>query len=99
MSKGALVDLYIERLKVVIKKMPRIALATKPGITMADLGIPDTADNVKSLDLENEATDTYLADTIGYLRKMLPYADKDKLVTMVLFYEQTLKALHEVDKQ
>lgn len=99
MSKGELVELYIERMKVMVKILPHIALATKPGVTMTDLGIPDDADNRKALDLETEATQTYLEITINFLRKMLPYADKNQLVTMVLFYEQTLKSLHEVEAQ
>ena len=99
MSKGELVELYIERMKVVAKTLPYIALATKPGVTMTDLGIPDDADNRKILDLEIEATQTYLEINVNFMRKMLPYADKNHLVTMVLFYEQTLKSLHEVEQQ
>jgi hypothetical protein len=99
MSKGELVELYIERMKVIVKTLPHIALATKPGVTMTDLGIPDDADNRKILDLEAEATTTYIEITVNWLRKMLPYADKNQLVTMVLFYEQTLKSLHEVEQQ
>lgn len=99
MSKGELVELYIERMKVIVKILPHIALATKPGVTMSDLGIPDDSDNRKALDLETEATTTYLEISVNFLRKMLPYADKNQLVTMILFYEQTLKSLHEVEHQ
>jgi hypothetical protein len=99
MSKGELVELYIERMKVIVKTLPHIALATKPGVTMADLGIPDDAENRKALDLETEATQTYIDITVSFLRKMIPYADKNQLVTMILFYEQTLKSLHEVEHQ
>lgn len=99
MSKGMLVDLYIEHLKVVIKKMPRIALATKPGVTMVDLGIPDSVDNRRMLEIEDEATESYLEKSISFLKNMLPFADKEKLVTMVLFYEQMMKSLREVGQQ
>jgi hypothetical protein len=99
MSKGELVELYIERMKVVVKTLPYIALATKPGVTLTDLGIPADDVNKKALDLETEATNVYLEVTVDFLRKMLPYSDKGQLVTMVLFYEQTLKALHEVEHQ
>ncbi|MNY51616.1 hypothetical protein D3C86_1872230 [compost metagenome] len=99
MQKGELVELYIERMKVIVKILPNIALATKPGVTMSDLGIPDDNDNRKALDLQTDATQTYLDITVNFLRKMLPYADKNQLVTMILFYEQTLKSLHEVEHQ
>jgi len=98
LTKGELVELYIERMKIVVKILPNIGLATKPGITMGDLGIQDTPENKKSLDLSQEATGVYLEVQVDFLRKMLPYADKNQLVTMIMFYEQTLKSLHEVEQ-
>jgi len=99
LSKGELVELYIERMKVIIRILPKIGLATKPGVTMTDLGIPDTSDNKKALDLEKEATNTYLDITVDYLRKMLPFCDKGQLVHAILFYEQTLKSLRDLEAQ
>jgi hypothetical protein len=91
--------LYIERMKVIVRIMPKIGMATKPGVTMSDLGIPDTSDNKKALDLEKEATQTYLDITVDYLRKMLPFCDKGQLINAILFYEQTLKSLKELEAQ
>lgn len=99
MSKGELVELYIERMKVIVRILPKIGMATKPGVTMADLGIPDTNDNTKALNLEKDATQTYLDITVDYLRKMLPFCDKAQLVNGILFYEQTLKALRDLEMQ
>ncbi|WP_348798286.1 hypothetical protein [Flavobacterium adhaerens] len=99
MSKGELVELYIERMKVIVRILPKIGLATKPGVTMTDLGIPDTSDNKKALDLEKDATQTYLDITQDYLRKMLPFCDKGQLINAILFYEQTLKALRDLEVQ
>ena len=99
MSKGELVELYIERMKVIVRILPKIGMATKPGVTMSDLGIPDTSDNKKALDLEKEATNTYLDITVDYLRKMLPFCDKGQLVSGILFYEQTLKSLRDLEAQ
>jgi hypothetical protein len=99
MSKGELLELYIERIKVLVKTLPYIALATKPGVTMSDLGIPDDAEHRKALDLETEATATFLDITVDFQRKMLPYSDKQAIVNSILFYEQTMKSLHEFDQQ
>jgi hypothetical protein len=99
LSKGELVELYIERMKVIVRIMPKIGMATKPGVTMSDLGIPDTSDNKKALDLEREASQTYLDITVDYLRKMLPFCDKGQLINAILFYEQTLKSLKELEAQ
>jgi hypothetical protein len=95
MLKGELLELYIERIKVLVKILPFIALATKPGVTMTDLGIPDDPDHRKILDLENESTNSFLDTTVEFQRKMLPYSDKDSLITSILFYETTLKELHQ----
>jgi hypothetical protein len=98
LTKGELVELYIERMKIIVKILPNIGLATKPGVTMSDLGIQESPENKKALELETEATTVYIDLTVDFLRKMLPYADKNQLVTMIMFYEQTLKALHEVEQ-
>lgn len=99
MSKGELLELYIERIKVLVKTLPYIALATRPGVTMSDLGIPDDAEHRKALELETEATSSFLEITVDFQRKMLPYSDKSQLISSILFYEQTLKSLHEFDQQ
>ena len=49
MTKGQLLALYSERIKVIVNILPNIAFATKPGVTMESLGIPVTKDNVKAL--------------------------------------------------
>ena len=95
MQKGELLELYIERIKVLVKTLPYIALVTKPGVTMSDLGIPD--DNVHKKVLDNQAvgTATFLDTTVEFQRKMMPYSDKGNLIAAILFYEGTLKSLHE----
>ncbi|HMR17570.1 MAG TPA: hypothetical protein PKD13_13935, partial [Mariniflexile sp.] len=50
MQKGELLVLYMERMEVLIKTLPYIAFATKPGVTMSTLGIPNDNDNRKILD-------------------------------------------------
>ena len=94
MQKGELLDLYIERIKVLTKTLPYIALATKPGVTMADLGIPMDSENKKIQDNQVAATTAYLDTTVDFQRKMMPYSDKDNLVAAILFYENTIKSLH-----
>jgi hypothetical protein len=94
MNKGALLDLYIERIEVVVNILPKIAFATKPGVTMSSLGIPDTKDHKKALEAETEATKEYFESTSGFQRTILPYSDKSNLIAAILFYEDTLKSLH-----
>jgi hypothetical protein len=94
MHKGDLLKLYHARIEIIIKILPNIAFATKPGVTMTSLGIPDTKDNRKALKENIEATTTYFDNTIEFQNIVLPYSDKSNLIAAILFYEETLKALH-----
>jgi hypothetical protein len=93
-QKGELLDLYNERIEVIVKILPNIAFATKPGVTMSSLGIPDTKENRKALEDNIQASKTYFESTIEFQRKVLPYSDKSNLISAILFYEETLKSLH-----
>jgi hypothetical protein len=94
MSKGELLTLYTERIKVIVNILPNIAFATKPGITMSDLGIPDTKENRKALENNVEASVNYFDSTIEFQKTILPYSDTRDLIAAILFYEETLKSLH-----
>jgi hypothetical protein len=98
MKKGELIELYTERIKVLVRTLPYIALATKPGVTMADLGIPLDSENKKIFETQAEATEKFLESTIDFQSKILPYSDKNSLITAILFYESTLKSLHELSE-
>jgi hypothetical protein len=97
MSKGDLLVLYIERIEVIVNILPNIAFATKPGVTMESLGIPETKDNKKALEENIEASTNYFESTIEFQKKILPYSDTSDLIAAILFYESTLKALHTYD--
>ncbi len=94
MQKGKLLSLYIERIEVIVKILPNIAFTTKPGVTIASLGIPNTKEHRKALEENIEASTNYFENTIEFQRKILPYSDKSNLVAAILFYEETLKSLH-----
>lgn len=98
MKKGELLDLYTERITVLVKTLPYIALATKPGVTLTDLGIPDNNENKKSLTEQEESTADFLNVTTEFQKRMMPYSDTKNLIAAILFYENTLKALHEFNE-
>ncbi|PRZ26218.1 MULTISPECIES: hypothetical protein [Flavobacterium] len=95
MQKGELLELYVERIQVLVKTLPYIALATKPGVTIADLGIPTNNENRKAMESQAEGTSAFLDLTVDFQRRMLPYSDKENLISAILFYENTMKSLHE----
>ena len=69
MSKGELLTLYIERIEVIVNILPNIAFATKPGVTMKSLGIPETKENKKALEDNKEASDEYFESTVEFQTK------------------------------
>lgn len=94
MSKKALLDLYKERIEVIINILPNIAFATKPGVTMTTLGIPETKENRRALEENLEASANYFESAIDFQQRILPYSDTRDLKAAILFYEETLKSLH-----
>lgn len=96
LQKGPLLELYIERIKVLVKTLPYIALVSKPGVTLTDLGIPEDANNTKALNTQAESMNSFLDVTVEFQRKMVPYADKGNLISAILFYEETLKSLNSL---
>ena len=99
MNKGQLLELYIERIKVLVNTLPYIALTNKPGVTMQDVGIPENSENNKVLDAQQQNTLTFLNSTVDFQRLMTPYADKGNLVSSILYYESMLKELNNLNEQ
>lgn len=97
MNKGELIKLYIERIQVLSSTIPYIAFATKPGITMSSLGIPNTNDNKKALANEKDSTKDYLENNIEFQKILLPYSDTNNISKAIYFYEEILKSLHAYD--
>lgn len=94
MQKGELLVLYIERIESLVKLLPYIAFATKPGITMSTLGIPNDKDNRNALKDQFESTDNFLETNLEFQKRILPYSDTSNLIAAILFYEETMKSLH-----
>ncbi len=94
MQKGELKDLYLERVKVLSSILPYMAITTKPGVSMKELGIPVNEENNKALDKEIETRTNYLKMQEDFLNSMIPYSDKSSIVSAILFYEEMLKKIH-----
>jgi hypothetical protein len=98
LQKGQLLELYIERIKVLVNTLPYIALTSKAGVTLNDVGIPDTPESAKQLDNQIESTNVFLAATVGFQKSITPYADKGNLVKAILYYQDMLKQLHQLEE-
>lgn len=91
MQKGDLVNLYIERINVISKKLPFIALTNKRGVTINDVGIPDNTENNKILEKQHQTIKTFISETETFERTLIPFADKSDIVDAILFCENVLK--------
>ncbi len=98
MPKGQLLDLYMERIAVLVQIVPYMAFATKPGVTMVTLGIPNNSENRKKLEDQHENTTNYIEETAEFQKAILPYSDTNKLITAVLFYEDIMKSIHSYEE-
>ena len=96
MKKGELIGLYVERIRVLINTLPYIALTTKPGVTMEDLGVPMTSENEKILESQKERTASFLDTTVEFQKTMMSYSDKGNIVASILYYESMLIALNKI---
>lgn len=98
LNKGQLIVLYTERMKVLVKTLPYIALATRSGITMEDLGIPNDSQRKKDFENQEQAIANFIDSMVEFQTKIMPYSDKKNLITAILFYESTLKSWHELSE-
>lgn len=93
MTKGPLIDLYVERVRVLTGTFPYIALTTKQGVTLADVGVPTNAETEKASVTYRENLTIFTKATEDYQRAMMSYADKVNIIAAILYYEDTLKSL------
>jgi len=95
LPKGELLVLYVERIESLIETLPYIAFATKPGVTMSTLGIPNNSDNRKILERKFDDSADFLKSNTEFQDAILPYSDTSNLISAILFYEEIMKSLHE----
>ncbi len=98
MTKGPLIELYKERIKVLVNTLPYIALTTKQGVTLADVGVPATEEMDKALQTQKTATDIFLKATIDFQTTMTAFADKINIINSILYYESMLKSIETINE-
>ncbi|NHN25565.1 hypothetical protein FIA58_007735 [Flavobacterium jejuense] len=96
MTKGQLMPLYLERVKILFSVIQYFGVTNKSGVTFTDLGIPASKENIKLLDTESENREEFLKNNAEFLKGILPYSDTSNIITAILFYEEVLKLVHQV---
>ena len=93
MQKGVLMDLYVDRVKVLINVLPYIGIADKPGVTLKDIGIIETEQVIKDYDNEKNGRGNFVAANATYIKQMLQFGEKANIIKAILFYENFLTKL------
>ena len=91
MTKGQLIPLYKERVKILYNVFPYIGVTPKPGVSFADLGIPASKENTAALDQEITNRGQFIENNDKFLDAILPYSDTSNIINAILFYEEVLK--------
>jgi hypothetical protein len=94
MGKIELTKLYMERIVVLTEIIPYVALKTKPGATLTEMGIPETPLNLEHMQKEIKNKESYLAAVQNTLDDIVPYADKGNIIWAILYFEQMYKNIN-----
>ncbi len=101
LGKIELTQLYMERIAILTELIPYMALHTKPGATLQEMGIPETPENKEHLEKEVKNKEAYLASVKETMDDIIPYADKTNIIWSILYFEEMiLKAdLHNSEQK
>lgn len=91
LGKIELTTLYLQRVKVLTEILPFLALHTKPGATLKEIGIPETDANIKHMEKEVTNKQSYLAAVGETLDDIIPFADKVNIIWSIMLYEDLIK--------
>ena len=97
LGKLELTQIYMERVAVITEIVPYLALHTKPGATLKEMGIPETPLNKEHLEKEVKNKGTYLTAVKNTLDDIIPYADKSNIIWSILFTEDFIKKASETE--
>lgn len=91
MGKLDLTELYMERVSILTELIPYIALHTKPGATLREMGIPETKQNMDHLEKEVKNKADYMEAVEQTLDDIIPYADTKNIIWSILFFEEMIR--------
>ncbi|MCK8522382.1 hypothetical protein M0D21_12430 [Aquimarina sp. D1M17] len=93
LKKGDLIKLYTERVHEVITILPYLALTNEADVTLSDIGIKESSDNLKALDKHHDSTEKALENTSDLIIEFIPYADTEKIIWSILYFEEVIKKI------
>lgn len=91
LGKSDLVKIYMERVSIITEITPYLALRSKPGATLKEMGIPESPQNTEHLTKESKNKSNYLSSVKDTLDDITFYADKDNIIWSILFFEEIIQ--------
>ncbi|MDX2195088.1 MAG: hypothetical protein NW207_01615 [Cytophagales bacterium] len=91
MGKLELTNIYKERITYLTEIVPYLALHSKPGATLQEMGIPETSQNMDHLEKELKNKKNYITSVNDTLDDIIPYADKSNIIWAILFFDEMIK--------
>ncbi len=93
LKKGELVNLYTERVNEIITILPYIALSNEADVSLSDIGIKESSDNLKVLSKHHQGTVSAFTNTKNMITEFVPYADTEKIIWSILYFEEVIKKI------
>jgi hypothetical protein len=93
LKKGELVKLYQDRVKEIIITLPFISLTNEANVRLSDIGIKEDSRHLKTLRNNTESTRKSLQTTKTTIEELVPYADTEKIIWTILYYEEIIKKM------
>ncbi|WP_062056435.1 hypothetical protein [Aquimarina longa] len=93
LKKGELVKLYQDRVKEIITILPFLSLTNEAGVRLSDIGIKEDSRHLKTLKNSVESNKKNLLVVKETIEELIPYADTDKIIWTILYYEEIIKKM------
>ncbi|MEW7277287.1 hypothetical protein ABW636_01675 [Aquimarina sp. 2201CG1-2-11] len=93
LKKGELIALYQDRVTEILTILPYLSLTNEANIRLSDIGIKEDSKHLKVLKNSSESTNDHIEVSKETIEELVPYADTEKIIWTVLFYEDVIKKM------
>ncbi len=93
LKKGDLIKIYQDRVREIVTVMPFLSLANEPNVRLSDIGIKEDSNHLKILKKNTEVTQEALLTIEESIEELVPYADTEKIIWAILYYEDVIKKM------
>ena len=93
LKKGELIALYQDRVSEILTILPYLSLTNEANIRLSDIGIKEDSKHLKVLKNNTESSSDHIEVSKETIEELVPYADTEKIIWTVLFYEDVIKKM------